>query len=258
MKLSENIADKEIPAFIENIASNSGSLSLSQPFACVLPSEFHKECAVSCAKKILCFSGTGEDSCPACLGWVGDSHPDLVFFGKPDEPPGIEECRKIWEELSLKPCNSRKRVGVIHAADRLSLPAANSLLKITEEMPSTGTLMLLMEDNAIIPTLRSRLRVFHFRVCDRGHIPEKAPAGVVDFIKWAGKTRKNDPRDLISDLENWVSFFVSGNDLGRAANLDLVCVLAERGKLTTPMIQDLAMASLEGEVQLEELFSDIW
>ncbi len=160
------------------------------------------------------------------------------------EDPG----RTVPETLQFQ-----ERVGVIHAADRLSLPAANSLLKITEEMPSTGTLMLLMEDNAIIPTLRSRLRVFHFRVFDREHIPEKAPAGVVDFINWAGKTRKNDPRDLISDLENWVSSFISGNDLARASNLDLVCVLAERGKLTTPMIQDLAMASLEGEVQLEEL-----
>ncbi len=230
MLLEEFATDERIPAFIEKVATLAGSLPSSQPFACVIPLEFHRDCAVSCAKKVLCFSGTGEDLCPACLEWTGESHPDLLFFGRPDEPPGIEECRKLWEELSLKPFSSRKRIAVIFAADRLSLPASNSLLKITEETPSTGTMMLLLEEDVMIPTLRSRLRQFSFRDDDRETlIVENVPAGVADFIKWAGKTRRLDPRELAGELKTWVRFFVSGKDLVRAANLDLLCQLADRG-----------------------------
>ncbi|MDO9508826.1 MAG: DNA polymerase III subunit delta' [Thermovirgaceae bacterium] len=259
MPSQSDLSQNRISQFIRETSDQIGCADAPQAFACVLPLAYHVECALACARKILCYSGTGSDSCPSCSDWAGNSHPDLLFLGKPDEPPGIEDCRRLWGELSLKPVSSRYRIGVLFAAHRMSLPAANSLLKITEETPVSGRVMLLMEENSMLPTLRSRLRVFRFISEDPAGFPEKkVPSGISEYIKWIGQTRKTSPQEISADLEGWVRHFASIKDFTRASRLDVICVLARKGKLTTPMIQDLALAGLEGEVPFEQLFDDFW
>jgi len=248
-----------ITEFIQEISSDLSNDNAPQSFACVLPLSYHVECALSCARKILCNTGIGNDSCSSCSEWVKDCHPDLFFLGKPEEPPGIEECRRLWGELSLKPVSSKRRMGVLLAADRLSIPAANSLLKITEETPESGRIMLLMEEDSMLPTLRSRLRLYRFPPVAMEEFQESSvPFGISEFLKWVGRTKKTGPQELAVDLDGWVRYFTSRNDFIRASRLGFVCVLARKGKLTAPMIQDLARAGLEGDVSFEQLFDDFW
>ena len=259
LPLQSDLSQNRIRGFIQETSSQIGREEAPQSFACILPLAYHVECALTCARKILCFSDTGSDFCAACSEWVRDNHPDLIFLGKPDEPPRIDECRKLWGELSLKPVASRHRVGVLFAADRLNLAAANSLLKITEDTPASGRIMLLMEDDSMLPTLRSRMRVFRFIPDASLESPEKKiPSGISEYIKWIGQTRKTNPQEIVSDLDGWARHLASNSDFKRSARLDLICVLARKGKLTTPMIQDLALAGLEGEVPFEQLFDDLW
>jgi DNA polymerase-3 subunit delta' len=253
-----NVKDN-LTAFVDEVSSRVGSSGARLPIAGVMPQSVHRDFALSCARKIMCFSGNGCGTCPACSAWSKTEHPDLLLFGNLGEPPGIRDCRKLWEELSLKPIASRKRVAVIHSAHRLSLPAANSLLKITEETPSTGALILLLEEDVLIPTLRSRLRIFQFREGERpGSDGRPVPSGIFEFVKWIGKTRKVDPKVLAVEIQCWVEHFLSREDPSRASDLDTIRLLAEKGKLTTPMVQDLVLSSLEGEVRFEELLGDNW
>lgn len=256
-----DISRECLDEFIQKTSFDLATNNAPQAFACVLPLSYHVECALACARKILCDSGTGSDSCPSCSGWKKDSHPDLFFLGRPDAPPGIEECRRLWGELSLKPVSSNKRIGVLFAAHRLSIPAANSLLKITEETPASGRIMLLMEEDSMLPTLRSRLRIYRSFPVELKEFRESGngvPLEIPEFLRWVGQTKKARPQELALDLDGWVRYFVSRNDLVRASRLDLVCVLARKGKLTAPMIQDLALAGLEGDVSFEQLFDDFW
>lgn len=254
-----DISHNSIREFIQETSRQIGREEAPQSFACILPLAYHVECALACARKILCYSGTGSDSCASCSEWIKDNHPDLIFLGKPDEPPRIDDCRSLWGELSLKPVASRNRVGVLYAADRLNLPTANSLLKITEDTPVSGRIMLLMEEDSMLPTLRSRMRVFRFIPDVSLESPERRiPSGISEYIKWIGQTRKTNPQEIASDLDGWVRHFASKKDFKRASRLDLVCVLARKGKLTTPMIQDLVLAGLEGDVSFEQLFDDFW
>ncbi len=251
--------DEAVQDFIGRVSSTAGSDGAPIPVAGVMPLSMHNDFALACARNIMCFSGTGCGVCQACSGWSGKEHPDMLFFGKPEDAPGIEDCRRLWEELSLKPFCSRKRVAVIHAAHRLSLPAANSLLKIAEEKPPKGALVLLLEENVMISTLRSRVRVFQYRERDPSSgTGQPVPSGSIEFVKWVGKTRKEEPKALAAEIHGWVEYFLSREDHSRASDLDNVRILAEKGKLTTPMIQDLALACLEGEVQFEKLLGDIW
>jgi len=251
--------ENNLSSFVDEVSSVVGSDGARLPVAGVMPFSLHMDFAMACARKILCFSGDGCGTCTACRAWSKTEQPDLLFFGAPGEPPGIKDCRKLWEELSLKPVISRKRVAVIHSSHKLSLPAANSLLKISEETPSTGALIFLLEENVLIPTLRSRLRLFQFRG-SVGPEPggEATPPGVHEFIKWVGKTRKLEPKVLAAEIQGWVGFFLGKGDHCRAAGLDTIRLMAEKGKLTTPMAQDLVLVSLEGEVRLEELLGDNW
>lgn len=248
-----------VSKFIQKVSFDLSTKNSPQAFACVLPLPYHVECALECARRILCNSGTGNDSCSSCCEWTKDSHPDLLFLGKPGEPPGIEECRRLWSELSLKPVSAKKRMGVLFAAHRLSIPAANSLLKITEETPESGCIMLLLEEDVLLPTLRSRLRVYRFFPGDLEELKgNMVPSGISEFLTWIDQTNRTGPQELIADLDGWLRHFVSVKDFKRASRLDSVCVLARKGKLTTPMIQDLVLAGLEGDVSFEQLFDDFW
>ncbi len=251
--------EASLSTFVDEVSSVVGSDGARLPVAGVMPLSLHMDFALACARKILCFSGDGCGTCPACGAWFKAEQPDLLFFGAPGEPPGIKDCRKLWEELSLKPVVSRKRVAVIHSAHKLSLPAANSLLKVSEETPSTGALICLMEENVLIPTLRSRLRLFQY-LGRKGPEPgeETVPPGVKEFVKWVGKTRKPEPKVFAAEIQGWVEFFLAKGDPSRASGLDTIRLMAEKGKLTTPMAQDLVLMSLEGEVRLEELLGDNW
>ena len=247
--------ENNLSSFVDEVSSLVGSDGARLPVAGVMPFSLHMDFALACARKILCFPATAAG--PARLWAWSKRNIRTLFLG-----PGNlrhQDCRKLWEELSLKPVVSRKRVAVIHSAHKLSLPAANSLLKISEETPSTGALIFLLEENVLIPTLRSRLRLFQFRgSVDPEPGGEAIPPSVHEFVKWVGKTRKLESKVLAAEIQDWVGFFLGKGDHCRAAGLDTIRLMAEKGKLTTPMAQDLVLVSLEGEVRLEELLGDNW
>jgi len=250
------VLSESIEKFIEETSSASAASDASPAFAVVLPLAYHADCVMACARKILCDEMTREEQRPA---WSEKDHPDLIQSGKPEEAATIEFCRTLWKELSLRPVSSTRRLGVLFSGNRMSLPAVNSLLKITEEPPPSGRIMILLEENSMLPTLRSRIRVFNFIPGSSGEVePPDIPGNPGTFLKWVGRTRKRSPQEMLPELENWVLFLARQKDFGRASSLDSICMLARKGKLTTPMIQDLVWAGLEGEVRFEQLFDDFW
>lgn len=256
MPSANNPLHGSIEKFIEETSSASAAPDASPAFAVVLPLAYHVDCVKACARKILCGGAAGEETCPA---WTEKGHPDLISSGKPEDAATIEFCRTLWKELSFKPIASIWRLGVLYSGNRMSLPAVNSLLKITEEPPPSGRIMLLMEENSMLPTLRSRIRVFNYTTGRTGAVERPdIPASLGPFLKWAGRTRKMSPQEMLPELENWAVFLAGQKDFGRASSLDSICMLARKGKLTTPMIQDLVWAGLEGEVRFEQLFDDFW
>ena len=91
------------------------------------------------------------DGVPAAEG-----HPDLLVAGEAGKAPNIEACRSLIQDLALKPVLAVRRLGVVMAADRLLLPAANSLLKLAEEPPAHACILFLLEGSALRPTRSAR------------------------------------------------------------------------------------------------------
>lgn len=141
--------------------------------------------ALEMAKALFC-KNTGEKPCNQCVNCrriATFQHPDLVFLfpssaknvdeeraildsvvanpyrrAKPWATPtiGIEKIREIRHITTLKPLEGR-RVVIIAQADKMTIPAANSLLKILEEPPETMHLILTASQaNSMLPTILSR------------------------------------------------------------------------------------------------------
>lgn len=96
---------------------------------------------------------------------VISTHPDFLTF-PPDGPLAqisIEQVRRLKEHAQFPPSEGARRLFLIDHADRIDLPAANSLLKTLEEPPPYLTLVLTAENAFdLLPTIRSRCVPFHF------------------------------------------------------------------------------------------------
>lgn len=187
------------------------------------------------------------------VGAVGEGHPDLFVAGEVGKAPNIEVCRSMIQELALKPVRAVRRLGAVMAADRLLLPAANSLLKLAEEPPSHACILFLLEGNALLPTLRSRARFT--ALAGPMDVPSATPPrGGAEWLHWVEEAK--DAAGIAGDLASWSAHALRSGDVERAARLDRLRVIAEAGKLSVPALCDLLTLALREELPFEHLFGD--
>ena len=80
-----------------------------------------------------------------------------------EKPSTIEEIREASAWLFTKPSSGKGKGLIIDNADEMRSEAANALLKTLEEPPDYGFIVLIAKnEEAVLPTLRSRCRVFRF------------------------------------------------------------------------------------------------
>ncbi len=122
-----------------------------------------KELALALAKAVNCLEGKEGDpceKCPSCRKINSSNHPDVCLI----EPEGfslkIGQMRWLQNQISLKPFEGRKKVYIIEEAEKMTSPAANSLLKTLEEPPGESLLILGTSNLfAFLPTIISRCQV---------------------------------------------------------------------------------------------------
>ncbi|KAF0113603.1 MAG: DNA polymerase III subunit delta' [Hyphomonadaceae bacterium] len=107
-----------------------------------------------------------------CSKIANDAMPDLRVATRfcPDDQKvkrdvNIFAIRELTKMFALSASNPMgHRVAIVDCADDLNMNSANALLKTLEEPPK-GALIILIANSlgAVLPTLRSRSRVFHLR-----------------------------------------------------------------------------------------------
>lgn len=98
--------------------------------------------------------------------FASGNHPDLHLY-RPEGKVGlhsIEALRRFSEEVYLYPYEAKKKVFILHDAERMGPASANALLKTFEE-PSEDTLIILLSSHpeALLGTILSRCRKVYFR-----------------------------------------------------------------------------------------------
>lgn len=240
------------------LSSLASSGRFPQCVAIVAPEEVHSALAVGVAHKILCLNGQGEDDCPACRGWSGDEHPDFIKGGEPGKAPAISSCREIIKAMTYRPVVSQKRCGVIFSADRMLLPAANSLLKLAEEPPDYGVIFFLLEDEGrLLPTLKSRAWVISLNLDQQGE-KRLPPASAVEWSKWVEKNASSETDQIIAQFHPWIRALLESGDFTSAGRIEGLRLLLESGRLSKTMALDLTVLALKEGIVFEHLFGDFW
>lgn len=97
--------------------------------------------------------------CPSCGKIERGTHPDVRRFGEERESRSlkIDQIRTLLHEASLKPFEGRWKVFILEGAERLTLEAANALLKTLEEPPEHSVFLLEAENKVhLLETIQSR------------------------------------------------------------------------------------------------------
>lgn len=109
--------------------------------------------------------------CRACQHVAHHNHPDVVWVermvdeksGKLKKNISIEQVRTLEHRLSLRSFFDSYKIGVIDEAERMSIEAANSLLKTLEEPPGQTLLVIITAQLSALPaTVVSRCQVVRF------------------------------------------------------------------------------------------------
>ena len=101
--------------------------------------------------------------CSSCRKILSGNHPEVLCLKPLKTSIGIEQVLKWQEKVYLKHYEGVFKVSIIEQAETLTIPAANSLLKVIEEPPER-TVIILSSDNAegVLPTIQSRAQLVYF------------------------------------------------------------------------------------------------
>ncbi|MFN8791537.1 MAG: ATP-binding protein [Bdellovibrionales bacterium] len=101
-------------------------------------------------------------ACGSCRRVEHHQHESVLMIQPDGAQIKVEQAHQVLEFLHLQSLNTHRFV-LIDEASKLNPAAANSLLKTLEEPPEGTTLILTAPSvSSVLPTIRSRSRVFHF------------------------------------------------------------------------------------------------
>ena len=147
-------------------------------------------------------------TCNECQRILSNNHPDLVVAEPDGRQIKVDQIRHLKDEFSKSSVEGRQKVFIIEDAEKMTVNAANSLLKFIEE-PGTDIYIFLLttNKNAILPTIQSRTQVIEFQpVSDEVGRELMTQAQIPDYLQpviW-GLTKSVDQAQEL--LENdWLS-----------------------------------------------------
>jgi DNA polymerase-3 subunit delta' len=142
--------------------------------------------ALRLAQALNCESG-GPDPClvcRVCKRIERGNYPDVRVAGMAAQAAGlkadeaarqkdlkIDTVREWQSDINLRPYEGRRRVFILHDAEKLTDAAANAMLKTLEEPPPYATLLLVANTSGdLLPTIVSRCQPLKLRPVPRAEV----------------------------------------------------------------------------------------
>lgn len=121
--------------------------------------------ALMFAQAIFC-TQQKDDACGECLECrkvQHGNHPDLTLLKADGASIKIEQIRDLQRVFSYRSEGINPKVYIIDGADRMTIQAANSLLKFLEEPPAPAVGILISDNSSsLLPTIQSRTQRIPF------------------------------------------------------------------------------------------------
>jgi DNA polymerase III subunit delta' len=139
-----------------------------------------KEMSLLFAKSIFCKYRSGAEPCQDCRDCHrinSGNHPDLHWIEPDGQSIKKEQILHLQKEFTYTGLESNRKVYIIVDAEKMTVNAANRLLKFLEEPSQQTTAMLLTESGpTIIDTIRSRCQILAFQPLNPIRMEEKLVA----------------------------------------------------------------------------------
>ena len=140
--------------------------------------------AINLCQAVNCEEGSGVPcgSCTQCSRIAAGHHADISTLapgqGGEDRSPrtviGIDAVKEVIHRVSLNPFEGLSSVVIIDGAESMSDEAANALLKTLEEPPpNTMFLLLTANEDAVLPTVRSRCQSMNLMPLPKNQMVER-------------------------------------------------------------------------------------
>ncbi|MEG1501991.1 MAG: hypothetical protein RR203_02620 [Synergistaceae bacterium] len=217
----------------------------SQSISVVLPQVVQEEFVLLFARKLLLI----EDvlNCP-----------DYLSVGSFLITPTIEDSRLLRSELPLAPTVAKKRLAIIWEANKLSLEAMNSLLKITEEPPKDSYLLFISSEDNLLPTIKSRVWNFYIEIPSEAIPNTSYPQTDDDWCLWFEATSKSTPEEIFIEVSAWITFLLNDKNPIMALKLENALRFIQKKKLPVTMIKDIFYCLIKEDLPCEQIFGNIW
>jgi DNA polymerase-3 subunit delta' len=109
---------------------------------------------------------------------------DIIHYKSDKASFGVDEVRKIIEEVSKKPYEGDQKVIIIHQGNKLTVQAQNAMLKTIEEPPKGVYIILLSESlELLLDTIKSRCQIYKLTPLDRDDM--------IKYIKSIGENNED-------------------------------------------------------------------
>ena len=125
-----------------------------------------KKVAMQLAKTYFCEQKQGEhpcEVCPNCKRVTSRNHPDVHIIEPDGQSIKIEQIRHLKKEFSYRGMESTKKFYIIEDAEKMTISAANGLLKFLEEPDGLSIAVLTTSEvHRMLSTILSRTQILSF------------------------------------------------------------------------------------------------
>jgi DNA polymerase-3 subunit delta' len=154
------------------------------------------EAAFLFAKRFFCGEASGVEPCGRCSNCRridSGNHPDVHVIA----PDGLSikkgQVTDLIKEFSYRGVESRRKIYILHHADKMTTQAANSLLKFLEEPGDMTAAILLTEQvQQMLATILSRCQMLSFSALTPKALEAELPSDVPEAIKKTAVALTND------------------------------------------------------------------
>ncbi len=233
-----------------------------------------KEIALWFAKRLQCQDAkkscdsyaSASKKCRSCQDIEKNRHPDVIIVSPmPTNKIGIEQIRKLRRHLSLSPHSGPYKIAIIDSAEKMTLQAANALLKTLEE-PRGNTVLILIANiiSALPGTILSRCKEIKFKTIPLDKISKnfvkKEDINIIgeplnNIFKYIENTVKKKSKTLIL-LDSWLFWFrdiLVNNKKSKYSQKQLIKILKEIQKTKNLILNTNIDSRLALEVLALEL-----
>lgn len=187
-------------------------------------------------------------------------HPDYLLMQREGSVIRIEDIRNMEKWLYQKPYWGQRRVVIINEAQYLNRESGNALLKTLEEPPAYAIIILVADDNMLLPTIVSRCQLVRFSPLNPDYIKgvliaagvEDEPAALAAVmaegsLNTAALLIKREPVELLAEATRLLGDLQAGRGQAVILQAEAMEKDADYRRALYVALRYLLMAAVRGQ-----------